>query len=291
MPPFALLCGLLVLAVGLSYAQQMLASPVLSILNRWVRWGLFSVAFAEGAEGLFESDRPTWLWIATGFLLWPLLETMYSWIAIKDLSLSHRPLFPRYSVNRAGEAWPNQHRFLVLRAWLRQEKFRHVQSLTADLRNGVLLRVSAFHDPDEHIRLLVMFVPQPSGNVAVCYVFSSQTKSGARLVTDNIYLPFGGFYPENWDVERRPWTRLPETLFRHHLRRLAACPELLETLVDEPLHDLNAQQQQLERTNTDLGFLFPRNLQEEYGSLTWEGRYRHWKEAWWLSYFGRPGRY
>jgi hypothetical protein len=76
-----------------------------------------------------------------------------------------------------------------------------------------------------------------------------------------------------------------------HLRRLAARPELLVPFTDDPIHDLNQQQQILERTNTDSGILFPRSLHEEHGILTWEGRYRVWKEAWLLSYFGWPRRY
>jgi hypothetical protein len=288
---FALLVGLVVLATGLSYAQHALASPVVGILNRWVRWALFATLVPLLANELLDSDRPAWLWAATGLLVWPLLETIYTWLAIKALSHSLLPLFPRFAVNREGDAWPNQHRFLALRDWLRQEKFMPVQSLKTDLFEGHALRVSVFHDPEAHIRLQVMFLPQRSGNVVVCYVFSSLARSGARLVTDNMYLPFGGFYPENWEVERRPWTRSPDHLLRRHLQRLAACPEHLEPFTDEPMYDLNAQQQLLERTNTEQGFLFPRNLQEEHGRLTNEGRYRIWKEAWWLSYFGLPGRY
>jgi hypothetical protein len=54
---------------------------------------------------------------------------------------------------------------------------------------------------------------------------------------------------------------------------------------------LNQQQRVIERTNTELGFLLPRSQHEEHGVLTWEGRYRVWKEAWLLSYFGIPRRY
>jgi len=282
--------GLFLLAVSLTYAQFALASPVLGILNRWVRWALFSVALAVGGQ-LAGSDRPVWLWVVTGVLVWPLFETIYTWLAIKALSFSALPLFPRFTANREGDAWPNQHRFLVLRDWLRDQKFRHQQSLKADLIPGHSLRVSVFHDDEALIRLQVMFFPQRSGNTAVCYVFSSVTQSGARLVTDNIFLPFGGFFPANWEVQRTPWTRSPGSLLHLHRLRIADCAEPLQLFADEPLHDLNNQQYLLECTNTELGFLFPRNLHEEHGRLTWEGRYRVWKEAWWLNYFGLPGRY
>ena len=40
-----------------------------------------------------------------------------------------------------------------------------------------------------------------------------------------------------------------------------------------------------------MGFLFPMNLRDEYGKITWEGRYRVWKEIWLLNYFGKAFSY
>jgi hypothetical protein len=292
MSPLAVIsCALLAIYATMGYAQQSLASPVLTIFGHWLRWALFAAALALLATEIFESDRPVWLWLVTGLLLWPMLETMYTWLAIRALSHSTLPLFPSFKINREGDAWPNQRRFISLRDWLREEKFQHVQSLKADLIDGQALRVSVFNDADAHIRLQVMFLPQRTGNVSVCAVFSSLTQSGVRLVTDNVYLPFGGFYPENWEVERHPWMRSTEALMCRHLRRLAGRPEHLTPFIDDPINDLNQQQRIIERTNTELGFLLPRSQQEEHGVLTWEGRYRVWKEAWLLSYFGWPRRY
>src|SRR5208282_1438177 len=118
MVTFAIFCGLLTLSAGLSFAQQALASPVLGIFSRWARWALFACALTVGAVQFGGSDRPAWLWAATGLLAWPLLETMYTWLAIKALSHSPLPLFPRFVANREGDAWPNQRRFIILREWL-----------------------------------------------------------------------------------------------------------------------------------------------------------------------------
>jgi hypothetical protein len=290
MPTFAIFWGLLGLSAGLSYAQHALASPVLAIFSRWARWALFVCALTVGAVMFLDSGRPPWLFAVTGLVLWPLVETMFTYVMITALSFSALPLFPRFTLNREGDAWPNQRRFIILREWLRAEKFHHIQSLKSELAEGQFLRVSVFHDAEAQIRLQVMFIPQALGNVTVCFVLSSETQSGARLITDNVHLPYGGFYPENWEVERHPWMRLPQTLLRRHLRRLAARPEHLVPFADEPVDDLNRQQQLLERTNTEWGFLFPRNLQEEHGRLTGEGRYRVWKETWLLNYFGIPFR-
>ena len=59
----------------------------------------------------------------------------------------------------------------------------------------------------------------------------------------------------------------------------------------EPLDDLNAQQTDLERINTELGFLLPHAEHEEHGRISHEGRYRVWKEMLSLSYLGRAARY
>ena len=63
---------------------------------------------------------------------------------------------------------------------------------------------------------------------------------------------------------------------------------VLET---EPLADLNAQQHALEQVNTEMGFLFPHHEREENGKMTAEARYRVWKEAWLLNYFGWSSQY
>ena len=59
----------------------------------------------------------------------------------------------------------------------------------------------------------------------------------------------------------------------------------------EPLADLNAAQHELDRLNTELGFLHPHHEREDLGKITHEGRYRVWKEIWMLNYLGRSARY
>ena len=65
-----------------------------------------------------------------------------------------------------------------------------------------------------------MFVPHRVGNVSGVLGFSARLpRSGARLVTDNIYLPFGGFYfRENWEVDGIRGQRSPEALLCRHFR-------------------------------------------------------------------------
>jgi hypothetical protein len=216
---------------------------------------------------------------------------VYRWLAIHAMSVSPLPLFPRFTLNRAGEEWPVQGRFLRLREALRAAGFKQVQALRAELAGGLYLRVSIYHDAAGSTRLQVVFLPQATGNVTACLHFSTQTATGLRVVTDNHFLPFAGFYPETWRVERRPRTRSFARLLARHRARLAAEGAALVPWTTEPLEDLNTQQSELERLNTELGFLHPSAHHEDFGRISHEGRYRVWLEMFSLGYLGRSARY
>ena len=105
------------------------------------------------------------------------------------------PLFPRYGLNQSGEEWPVQPRLLKIRGWVRAQGFQPAQALKAEVGGGVYLRVSVYQDAAALIRVQATFLPQSNGAIIVCYSLSSVDAEGSRLVTDNLYIPFGGFYP------------------------------------------------------------------------------------------------
>lgn len=286
-----LLFAVMVISLVLFQVNQRFASPVLSIFNRWLRWITFSLLAARVSLDFEWIDRPYWVLALSFFLLWFLGETLYNWIAIHALSVSPLPLFPRFSINTSGEEWPTNPRFLKIRDWLRAQSFKHVQALRAEIAPGIYLRVSVYQDQAAQIRLQITFLPQPNGAISLCCSFSTLTVSGYRYVTDNLYLPFGGFYPENWLVSRHPWRRSLPRLLARHRRRIVRANEAALTWSLDPLSDLNAQQTELEQINTELGFLTPRQDRDEQGKMTYEGRYRVWKEIWSLNYLGRSARY
>lgn len=291
MDPVFFILPAMILSLVLFQVNQRYASPVLAIVNRWLRWILFSVGGAFIALDFGWSDRPFWTVALALFLIWFLGETLYNWLAIKALSVSPLPLFPRYSVNSSGDEWPTNPRLLKVRDWLRSHHFKQVQALRAEIGPGIYLRISIYQDRDAQLRVQVTFLPQPNGAISACYSVSTQTVSGYRYVTDNLFLAFGGFYPENWLVTRHPWTRsLPRLIARHRVR-LAKNKEIPLPWETEPLNDLNSQQIELEQVNTELGFLTPYPEREDYGKMTSEGRYRVWKEIWSLNYLGRSARY
>jgi hypothetical protein len=291
MPFTYLIIALMVSSLVLMQINLRLASPILSILDRWLRWFVISFGAAQLVREFGWIDRPFWALATAFFLLWALCETLYNWIAITAHSLSPMPLFPRYAVNTSGEEWPVQPRLLRIREWLRTQGFRQVQALKAEIGTGVYLRVSVYQDAAASVRIQVMFIPQASGAISVCFAISSLTADDSRYLTDNLYIPFGGFYPENWFVERAPWRRSLPRLLARHRARLAKAGAVAVPFVGEPLADLNSVQHELDQLNTELGFLYPHAERDDLGKFTQEGRYRVWKEIWMLNYLGRSARY
>ena len=275
----------------LLYINLRLASPLLAIPIRWLRWILFALFAAQANEQLTLFDRSPWVVGAAAFLLWFLVESAFNWLKVSAISLSPLPLFPRYVVNSSGDEWPTQKRLLKVRDWLRDNRFTPVQALKAELGEGIWLRTSVHHNHDGTIRLHTLFVPQESGAITVCFSVASRTADGRRYVTDNLYIPFGGFYPESWHVERSPWRRGLPGLVARHQARLAQAGSTVLPWDNSPIDDINQQQQQMEMVNTELGYLLPHAEREEYGKITPEGRFRVWKEAWLLDYLGVAQRY
>lgn len=275
----------------LFYVNLRVASPLLAIPIRWLRWLLFALFAAETNLRVDWIDRPFGVVVMCAFLVWFLGESGFNWLRVSAISLSPLPLFPKFMVNSSGGEWPTHRRLLRVRDWLRTNHFTAVQALKSEVGGGIWLRVSVYENQDKTIRLQVAFLPQETGAITVCYSLSTETESGRRYVTDNYFLPFGGFYPENWFVDRSPWRRTLPRMLKHHLFRLKQAEETAIMWDTDPLDDLNRQQQQMEQINTRLGFLVPSAEREEHGKITPEGRFRIWKEAWFLDYFGLPSRY
>ncbi len=259
-------------------------SLLVGILNRWARWLSVSLVLAYFVDEMKWAERPFWSLAIIFFLCWLLLETLYTWIAISAMSRSSLALFPRFRANDSGEEWPAQRKLIELRDWLRENGFKKSQALVAEIGNGVMLRSSIYQDPTNVVRSQILFIPQANGAITHCLSFTSETLKGERYVTDNLYTPYGGFYPDLWNVCRKPWTRNVSKLFKTHQKRIENLD--LDTYEIEPIDDINRQQGVLERTNIEAGFLNPPQMQDEMGRITWEGRYRVWKEVWLLNYLG-----
>jgi len=275
----------------LFYLNLRVASPLLAIPIRWLRWILFAIFVAQANERFEMIDRPAWVLGAAAFLGWFLVESGFNWLRVSAISLSPLPLFPKFVINTSGDEWPTHRRLLKVRDWLRAEGFTPLQALKAEVGGGIWLRVSVYQNRERTLRLQVAFLPQDTGAITVCYSLATETQGGQRYITDNFFLPFGGFYPEHWLVDRNPWRRQLPAMVAAHQRRIARAGEVPVPWDGDPLNDLNRQQVLMDQINTELGFLLPLGEREEHGKITPEGRFRIWKEAWLLDYLGLAARY
>jgi len=280
--------GLMLLSLLISFGNLNWRVPALGILNRWLRWGLFSVGTAIFATQFGWTTRPLWLVTVVAFLGWFLLETMYNWLVIAAISKSPIPLFPKFGPNLDGDEWPAQRKFITMRDWLRSQGFKKLQSVKAEFSDSLAIRSTIYQEGAGETRCQILFFPQRAGAVNVAFILSTNLEDGRRLVTDNVFLPFGGYYPENWEIRRKPLMRNLPQLIKFHRRRLRELEAKVQPWDsdDDAVGELNRQQQALERLNRKLGYLMPTEFQEEHGRLTHEGRYRLWKEVWLLNYLG-----
>ena len=261
--------------------------PGLLLIGRWLRWFVFAALFAYFIRYFEFSFRPDWVHFVTGFALWFVIETGYNWIAIKALSRSELPLFPQFYENEDGDEWPADKCFIDLKDWLRGEGYSRLKALKAELFEGTYLRASIYESPDQLTRVQILFLPKRKGGATACYTVSTNAKSGERVVTDNLFLPFGGYYPESWNMCRKPLNGSIKRLILLHRKRLLDLKAEPVAFEDDALEEINDQQRILERLNVETGFLVPRQLQEEEGKITSDGCYRLWKEMWLLAYLGR----
>ena len=278
---------LAIITVILPILARRFSMPILNVFARWTRWFLFAALFSFFLHIFELSFRPAWVHFITGLALWFVLETAYNWIAIKALSRSDLPLFPSFGKNRDGDEWPAEKEFIYLKDWLKESGFKRLPSLKAKLFDDVVLRASVYESTDQLTRIQILFFPKRQGGSNACYTIQNQGTEGERIITDNQFLPYGGYYPEEWQLSRKPLVGSLKRLLHLHRKRVEKISVKLSPYADEPLEQLNDQQRILERLNTETGFLLPRPQQEEEGKISYEGRYRLWKEMWLLAYFGK----
>jgi hypothetical protein len=266
------------------------SSPLLGVVARWLRWAVVSVALGTLAYVLEWVERPLPVLIAVAAVVFLMAETVRNWMITGMMSRSELPLFPRYRGTQAGDEWPADSRVLRLRSWLRGRGFVFTQGFVAELSAEIAIRGSIYHDPARRLRVQVVFLPQPGGRWFPTLSLMSLLPDGTQVITDNSVVPFGGFFPDGYEVRRLPLMRSPEKLLARHQRRLKARGGESLAQPEDAIAALNAFQTELESVNLEMGVTLPRAQHEEHGRLSWEGRYRLWREIWMLEYLGTPGR-
>lgn len=265
------------------------------VFHHWMRWIAIGLVGAYGLGALAPS-HPYWVLFAVAFLGYFLIESTLSWFAINDISYSERPIFPhlllpRFEPTRRGDEWPTEKPFIELRNWLRKQDLTRMASLVAQMEDQEVQRIAVYRNEADTVRVHVLFLPHRENQFFTCFAIHSLTAQGERLVTDNIFLPFGGFYPENWRLERLPGTSSLPELWQRHLARMDAHGGPFAALETDPARLINDDQRKLERLNEQLGYLSNAETEEDEGRITAAGRFRFWAELWMLRYLGRTYRY
>ncbi len=260
----------------------------LALANRWIRWVFISLALAYLSQRWGFSGRPFWMLAAVYFIGWAMVETAYYWWLVRMYSRSQLPPFPTYEAVEGGEVWPANRTALRLREQVERTGFRFLQAAAVEEIPQLPIRASIYESEDHQVRLQAVFLPRPAGASAIHLSLFSKTKEEFLIVTSNASMPFGGVYPGKWRVLRKPLCQSFKKILLLHRERLVR--EETVPWTGDPVEQLNEAQHGLEKENLEKGILHPRARQEEEGILTETGRYRLWREIWWINYFGKASQ-
>lgn len=269
---------------GLNRLQRTLPSPVNKAIVRWIRLIGISLFLAVFFQYTLFPNISFWRLFVMGFLIWGLLETAYVWMYILAWDKSELPLFPSIQLCESVE-WPANKRFFLIRDWIRQNGYQEIGGLKYYYKDEMLQSAVVFQSPDKTIRMQVLIVPDATGVILDQIAFISEDVEGNRYITDNIFMPFGGVYPENWKSLRFPAKRKIQNVANKHISILAKTNNACVQILDDPLEWTVETQIQLEKKNIESGFLNEKSSRSEFGKMTGEGRYRIWKELLILNYF------
>lgn len=283
-----LTCGLAILSLAGFYRARSHPSFGLLLINRWLRWLLFGVGFAYVMRSFEWTERPYWALAPSLLLFWILLESVYTWMAVRALSHSPIPVYPKYRNTEQENIWPVDPPFLKIRDEIRELGFQPENDLLADLGEGLALRSTLYLTEDRTVRLQVLFVPRATGNPIAFFIFVTQVEDGL-IISDNVSLPFGGVSPSTWCHKRKPFVSSIHKLYRIHQKQIERVTRPILPAGEDLLEELNEEQRILDRVSTESGILLPQAMRPDQGKLSGDGRYLVWKQILLLNYFGKVG--
>ena len=285
----AMALGFAFISIGGQWGFARRGQPMFEIAARWSR--IFTISFsvtyvAFAMDWPIAENRPLWSLSAFCIVGCLLFATVHAWLRVRVYSYEDTPLFPNYFRNEEPDEWPTDSRHIELREWIRGKGFRQVGSLRANLFAEYYIREFHFDSEDELTRLTINFIPQGRSGLCVSHAVSSVAKDGVRYITDNAFAPFGGYFPNNWILDRKPFNRSVAKLLERHQERIKNSDKEFSQWQDEPANCTKEQHRLLEKINRERGILNPRAKWEQYGRFSQEGRYHLWREILLLNYFG-----
>lgn len=202
------------------------------------------------------------------------------------LNISEMDLFPKYKNDTNENLWPINKEVLKIKDLLSEEGFKEEETLKAEIIAHLVIRQAVFLDETRKIRLNVLFIPNAKNEIKLFYSLFSHKTSGEYLLTDNQNMPFGGYYPDHWTVNRYPISHSLKKLLKKHREAMSESEGEWTEVEGDIRTKTNSLQWELEKKNREMGFLNEPN-REDKQQISPEGCFRIWIEMWLLAYFGK----
>ena len=266
--------------------SKQLPIRIIRLFSHWARWLTFACAFSLMLTFFEWSNRADWVHFISGLAAWFILETLYYKISIHMLNISEMDLFPKYKNDTNENLWPINKEVLKIKDLLSQEGFKEEEMLKAEIIAHLVIRQAVFLDEARKVRLNVLFIPNAKNEIKLFYSLFSQKTSGEYLLTDNQNMPFGGYYPNHWTVNRYPISHSLKKLLKKHREAMSESEGEWTEVEGDIRTKTNRLQWELEKKNREMGFLNEPN-REDKQQISSEGCFRIWIEMWLLAYFGK----
>lgn len=266
--------------------SKQLPIRIIRLFSHWARWLTFACAFSLMLTYFEWSNRADWVHFISGLAAWFILETLYYKISIHMLNISEMDLFPKYKNDTNENLWPINKEVLKIKDLLSEEGFKEEETLKAEIIAHLVIRQAVFLDETRKIRLNVLFIPNAKNEIKLFYSLFSHKTSGEYLLTDNQNMPFGGYYPDHWTVNRYPISHSLKKLLKKHREAMSESEGEWSVVEGDIRTKTNRLQWELEKKNREMGFLNEPN-REDKQQISSEGCFRIWIEMWLLAYFGK----
>jgi len=266
--------------------SKQLPIRIIRLFSHWARWLTFACAFSLMLTYFEWSNRADWVHFISGLAAWFILETLYYKISIHMLNISEMDLFPKYKNDTNENLWPINKEVLKIKDLLSEEGFKEEETLKAEIIAHLVIRQAVFLDETRKIRLNVLFIPNAKNEIKLFYSLFSHKTSGEYLLTDNQNMPFGGYYPDHWTVNRYPISHSLKKLLKKHREAMSESEGEWTEVEGDIRTKTNRLQWELEKKNREMGFLNEPN-REDKQQISSEGCFRIWIEMWLLAYFGK----
>lgn len=266
--------------------SKQLPIRIIRLFSHWARWLTFACAFNLMLTYFEWSNRADWVHFISGLAAWFILETLYYKISIHMLNISEMDLFPKYKNDTNENLWPINKEVLKIKDLLSEEGFKEEETLKAEIIAHLVIRQAVFLDETRKVRLNVLFIPNAKNEIKLFYSLFSHKTSGEYLLTDNQNMPFGGYYPDHWTVNRYPISHSLKKLLKKHREAMSESEGEWTEVEGDIRTKTNRLQWELEKKNREMGFLNEPN-REDKQQISSEGCFRIWIEMWLLAYFGK----